>query len=52
MLTYDGKNPYYIDSNGNFNINENGFECAILYCDTNIYDMLNELYEKIENRLK
>ena len=52
MLTYDGKNPYYIDSNGNFNINENGFECALLYCDTNIDDVLNELYEKIEVRLK
>jgi hypothetical protein len=52
MLTYDGEHPYYINSSGKFNKDEEGFECALLYCDSNIDDMLNELYEKIGDRLK
>lgn len=52
MLTYDGENPYYINSQGKFDIVENGFECALLYCDTDIDDVLNELYEKIKLQLK
>ena len=52
MLTYDGENPYYINSSGKFNKDEDGFECALLYCDTDLDDMLNELYEKIADRLK
>jgi hypothetical protein len=47
MLTYNGVDPYYI-VNGKFTIyeEEDGFECALLYCDSNLDDMLNELYEK------
>jgi hypothetical protein len=52
MLTYDGEHPYYINSSGKFNKDEEGFECALLYCDSNLDDMLNELYEKIADRLK
>ena len=52
MLTYDGEHPYYINSSGKFTKDEEGFECALLYCDSNIDDMLNELYEKIVDRLK
>ena len=53
MLTYDGKHPYYINSSGKFNKEEeDGFECALFYCDTNLEDMLNEFYEKIKDKLK
>jgi hypothetical protein len=52
MLTYDGEHPYYINSSGKFNKDEDGFECALLYCDSNLDDMLNELYEKLADRLK
>jgi hypothetical protein len=53
MLTYNGVDPYYI-VNGKFTIyeEEDGFECALLYCDSNLDDMLNELYEKIKAHLK
>ena len=52
MLTYDGEHPYYINSSGKFNEDEDGFECALLYCDINLEDMLNEFYEKIKTHLK
>lgn len=52
MLTYDGEHPYYINSSGKFNKEEDGFECALLYCDSNLEDMLNEFYEKIKAHLK
>jgi hypothetical protein len=52
MLTYDGEHPYYINSSGKFNIYGDGFECALLYCDSNPDVMLNELYEEIKAHLK
>ena len=52
MLTYDGEHPYYINSSGIFNLVDDGFECALFYCDTNLEDMLNEFYEKIKDKLK
>jgi hypothetical protein len=52
MLSYDGENPYFIDDNGIFNINGIGFECALLYVDTPIEDMLIELYNEIDKRIK
>jgi hypothetical protein len=52
MLTYDGEHPYYINSSGKFNRDEDGFECALFYCDTDLDNMLNELYEKIKDKLK
>jgi hypothetical protein len=52
MLSYDGENPYYIDEDGKFNENCIGYECALLYVDTPIEDMLIELYNEIAKRIK
>lgn len=53
MLTHDGENPYYI-LDGKFTTYEeiNGYECALLYCDTNLEDMLNDFYNFLKEHLK
>lgn len=52
MLTFDGNEAYYIGEDGKFNENCIGYECALLYVDTPIEDMLIELYDEIKIRLK
>lgn len=51
MLTPDGENPYFIDKEGNFITEENGMECALYFCDTDMETTLNDFYLKIKNYL-
>lgn len=50
MLTYDGENPYYIN-NGELIKEEFGIECALLYCDTTLDDILLDFYKLLKTNL-
>lgn len=51
MLTRDGENPYFI-FNGELVEEEKGFECALLYYDTDLQSTLFDLYLYMKSKLK